>query len=210
MKILKQSAQIFNYLCQASSELNCILSIPILLTLTLRLVSSTSSSYFLIYSIIQSNEFLKIMTSFMPIMILLDWTLILVILSAADMPIYQVILNTEILPSFSVIKSLFLFMNFYYRTSCVYCASDYFFCRTLDFPKLCRKNLRSVLIKFIKNDWKARSILYLGLVLLVDDIPEANSRKSRAPVCCRTLYGWQAPDSFCKLISFFSINSESW
>ena len=98
MKILKQSAHIFNYLCQASAELNCIFSIPVLLMLTLRLVSATTYSYFFIYSIVQSNEVVKNMnmTSLIPvfaIMILLDWTLILVILSAADTPIYQVILK---------------------------------------------------------------------------------------------------------------------
>ena len=223
MKILKQSAHIFNYLCQASAELNCIFSIPVLLMLTLRLVSATTYSYFFIYSIVQSNEVVKNMnmTSLIPvfaIMILLDWTLILVILSAADTPIYQVILkNLPQLFNRSMESKVFFFFCCkyisYYRISCVYCASDYFLCRTQDFPKLCRENLRSVLQIIQTNDLMERSALpYLVSVLLVNGFPEANSRRSYALVCCRTLYGWKTSDSFCKLIylSFQSIlNSQS-
>jgi gustatory receptor len=90
---LERKALIFDHLCQASSQLNGILSVPVLFLLTTKFLSIVTSAYASIFSLIHANEVLDDFSLVFPFLFFTDWIRILVLLSAADMPVQQVIEN---------------------------------------------------------------------------------------------------------------------
>jgi gustatory receptor len=91
MKILKKSAQIFDSLCRASSELNCIFSTPVLFLLTTKFISVVTFAFVCIFNLLHENTALEIGTYPFPFLFITEWIRILVILASADMPVNQVL-----------------------------------------------------------------------------------------------------------------------
>ncbi len=92
MEILGRNCEIFNYLCQACSELNCVFSIPVLFTVILKFISITGHAFDFIYHINYPDDLTTTNNWLMLYMVIMDWSTIYIILSAADMPITKVIL----------------------------------------------------------------------------------------------------------------------
>ncbi|XP_046446901.1 putative gustatory receptor 28b [Daphnia pulex] len=90
LKELRQNALIFDYLCQASSELNDLFSVPVLFILTVKFVTVVSGAFTYIYSFTYSNLILGNVLFVSPFLFVCDWIRLLVIFAAADMPVNQV------------------------------------------------------------------------------------------------------------------------
>nr|CAH0109890.1 unnamed protein product [Daphnia galeata] len=86
----KRSALIFEHLCQASTQLNRILSVPVLFVLTTKFLSIVTCAFACILSLIHSNEVLNDFILVFPFLFFTDWIRMLILLSAADMPVRQV------------------------------------------------------------------------------------------------------------------------
>ena len=88
---LEESIQIFDMISQATSELNHTFSIPSLIFLVLKFVSSISNTFSSIFGILNSNAALNKSTLASIFATLMDWCKIFLILSSAEMPINEVI-----------------------------------------------------------------------------------------------------------------------
>ena len=88
---LKENRYLFGLLCQATIELNHIFSLPALLTISTRLVTSVCNLFSIISQIIKPNPFFESMTALLYASFLCDWAAILVFFTSADMPIKQVL-----------------------------------------------------------------------------------------------------------------------
>ena len=91
MKILKRSAQIFDSICRASSELNFIFSTPVLFLLTTKFISVVTFAFVCIFNLLHENTALENGTYLFPFIFITEWIRILVILTSADMPVNQVL-----------------------------------------------------------------------------------------------------------------------
>ena len=88
---MQRSAQIFDQLCHASSELNKIFSVPVLITLTSNLITVTGCAFLFFSSMANtSNRVLKEVRPFLVFFFFTNWTRILVVLTAADLPVTNV------------------------------------------------------------------------------------------------------------------------
>lgn len=87
---LKLSKKAFCYLCNALTELNDIFSLPALLFLVLRLISTAYCLYITIYGLLSNNPFLQKLAPQTAAFALIGFVNILVVFRAADMPINQV------------------------------------------------------------------------------------------------------------------------
>ena len=91
MEKLKISIQIFSYLRQAMWELNYIFSVPVFLILTIKLISIISCVFAFVFTTFKNvNTVLRSTTLIMISTALTDCAKIFIILSAADLPLYQV------------------------------------------------------------------------------------------------------------------------
>ncbi|XP_046640241.1 uncharacterized protein LOC124322567 [Daphnia pulicaria] len=90
LKILRRNALIFDHLCHASSELNHIFSVPVLILLIMKFVSVISTSFFSIYYFVHRTDVLENYSLFFPFTFFTEGTRILILLFAADMPVNQV------------------------------------------------------------------------------------------------------------------------
>jgi hypothetical protein len=91
IKELRRNAQIFDYLCQASSELNDIFSFPVLLILIVKFFIVVCAAFTFIYSFTYSNIIRENSTLVPQMIFVSEWVGILIIFTAADMPVTQVI-----------------------------------------------------------------------------------------------------------------------
>ena len=96
LKILRRNALIFDHLCHASSELNHIFSVPVLILLILKFVSVISTAFISIYYFIHRTDVLENYSLMFPLIFFTDWARILVLLSAADMPVNQVVVKSDL------------------------------------------------------------------------------------------------------------------
>jgi hypothetical protein len=96
-KQLRKSKIMFGHLCQALIELNKVFSIPVLVTLTLRLISSAVSLYVAIYGLMNAHNlfFRALVPSFATLSTLGLFT-VFIIFRTADLPIIQVKESKEI------------------------------------------------------------------------------------------------------------------
>ena len=92
LKFLKHNALIFDYICCASSELNHIFSVPVLILLTTKFVSVVTAAFIYIYYLIHSNSVLDNYSLLFPFLFFTEWIQMLILLTSADMPVNQVIL----------------------------------------------------------------------------------------------------------------------
>ena len=92
---MKHNALIFDYICRASSELNHIFSVPVLILLTTKFVSVVTAAFIYIYYLIHNNSVLENYSLLYPFVFFTEWIQMLILLTSADMPVNQVvILNT--------------------------------------------------------------------------------------------------------------------
>lgn len=89
--MLRKNVLIFNYLCRATQELNGIYSVPVLILLTAKFISIVTAAFAEIYNcFIRSNVVLDTYSGMFRFMFFTDWLKIVVLLTAADMPVNQV------------------------------------------------------------------------------------------------------------------------
>lgn len=88
---LKNSKRMFGYLCEALIELNQVFSLPVLVFLTLRLISTAFSLYVAINGLVNANNltFRALVPAFATISAVGLFS-ILIVFRAADLPIIQV------------------------------------------------------------------------------------------------------------------------
>ena len=78
-------------ICHAMMELNHVFSIPSLIYIVLKFVASIGNTFAFIFGILNSNSALN-QSAFVGLFLgLFDWSMIIIILSTADMPIHEVI-----------------------------------------------------------------------------------------------------------------------
>lgn len=88
---LKQSKRIFGDLCKTLSELNKVFSLPSLVFLTLRLISSAFSLYVTIYGSLRTdNAFIQALAPACAVSFTTGFLSILVVLKGFEMPILEV------------------------------------------------------------------------------------------------------------------------
>lgn len=92
LRILKRNGKIFDLICQTSSELNKILSGPILLELIINFIMITISLFIFICSIMNTdNNALAKITWMMLLVCVSNWLVVMILCSAADQPVFQVL-----------------------------------------------------------------------------------------------------------------------
>ena len=96
VKMLNRSKLIFGYLCRASSDINHIFSMPALFILLTKFVSIISFAFAYIYTFIHTNDVLEKYVPALPFLFFADWIRILILLSAADLPVNQVVGNSNL------------------------------------------------------------------------------------------------------------------
>ena len=107
--MMRKNILIFNYLCQASQELNTIFSVPVFILLTAKFISVVTAAFAFSYNyFIRSSAILNSYSSFFCYLFFADWFKIMVLLAVADMPANQV--SHTIISSSPIISLLFLFM----------------------------------------------------------------------------------------------------
>ena len=97
--MMRRNAVIFQYICRASQELNKIFSFPVLILLTAKFISAVTVAFAYIYNrFVHSDVMLDSHSMSFLFTFLADWIQILVLLTAADMPVDEVsyIKSTEI------------------------------------------------------------------------------------------------------------------
>jgi hypothetical protein len=67
--------------------------VPVLFILTTKLLSIVTAAFICILSLVQANEVLDNFSLAFPFLFFTDWIRILILLSAADMPVRQVTLR---------------------------------------------------------------------------------------------------------------------
>lgn len=88
--MLRRSAEVFDLICQTSTKLNNILSIPVLLIILTNFTVITISAFAFIFSLMHTdNILLKNSSPMMPVMFFTNWMRVLFLLSAADLPVIQ-------------------------------------------------------------------------------------------------------------------------
>lgn len=87
---LRQSKKAFCYLCNALTELNNTFSIPALLFIVFRLISTAYCLYITIYSSLSNNPFLQKLAPQTASFAVIGFANMLFIFRAADLPITQV------------------------------------------------------------------------------------------------------------------------
>ena len=93
IKELRRNALIFDYLCQASSQLNDIFSVPVLFVLILKFLTVISTAFVFFYRFTYSNVILENSKFIPPLIFILEWIRMLIIFTAADMPVIQVMFS---------------------------------------------------------------------------------------------------------------------
>jgi len=89
---MRRNVLIFNYLCRATRELNGIFSVPILILLTAKFTSVIAVAFAYIYNkFIHYDIMLDNHSLMFALMFFVHWVQILVLLTAADMPVNQVV-----------------------------------------------------------------------------------------------------------------------
>lgn len=92
VEILRQSSSILDLICQASNKLNQIFSVPLLLTFTSNFIVITVSAVGSIYSLNSTNVIVGNTRWMMSILFVTNWIRVLILLSAVDLPAFQVLL----------------------------------------------------------------------------------------------------------------------
>lgn len=91
MEKFQDYIQIFDQICETSTELNSLFSWPVLLLLVSKFISVLSTAFAYIFQVVIQSSLLHnpaiLVILFASIT---DWVRILIILHAADMPIHQV------------------------------------------------------------------------------------------------------------------------
>ncbi|KAK4018996.1 hypothetical protein OUZ56_001031 [Daphnia magna] len=95
IKMMKRNAMIFDHLCRASSELNSIFSLPALFVLAIKFVTVISTTFAYTYRFIVTNILLENAIWIYSFLCVTESIRILILLSAADMPVKQVRLLHE-------------------------------------------------------------------------------------------------------------------
>ena len=94
--MMRRNVLIFNHLCKASQELNGIFSFPIFILLTEKFISVVAVAFAFIYNkFIRSYVMLNNQSWAFIFFFIVHWIQILVLLTAADMPVNQVRLLRE-------------------------------------------------------------------------------------------------------------------
>lgn len=93
IKMIRREALILDHLCRASSAINSILSIPVFLLLGIKLVTIVSSAFIYTYRFIYTITLLENGIWAYPFLFLIETIRVLVLLTAADMPVNQVKLH---------------------------------------------------------------------------------------------------------------------
>ncbi|KAK4018997.1 hypothetical protein OUZ56_001032 [Daphnia magna] len=95
IKMIRREALILDHLCRASSAINSILSIPVFLLLGIKLVTIVSSAFIYTYRFIYTITLLENGIWTYLFLFLIETIRVLVLLTAADMPVNQVRLLHE-------------------------------------------------------------------------------------------------------------------
>ncbi|KZS06902.1 Uncharacterized protein APZ42_029437 [Daphnia magna] len=90
IKMIRREALILDHLCRASSAINSILSIPVFLLLGIKLVTIVSSAFIYTYRFIYTITLLENGIWTYLFLFLIETIRVLVLLTAADMPVNQV------------------------------------------------------------------------------------------------------------------------
>jgi hypothetical protein len=93
--MLSRSTLIFKYLCRASSEINYIFSMPALFVLLTKFLAVISFAFAYIYTFSHTHEVIENYVLALPFLFFVDWIRILILLSAADLPVNQVVDNSH-------------------------------------------------------------------------------------------------------------------
>lgn len=91
--MIRREALILDHLCRASSAINSILSIPVFLLLGIKLVTIVSSAFIYTYRFIYTITLLENGIWAYLFLFLIETIRVLVLLTAADMPVNQVKLH---------------------------------------------------------------------------------------------------------------------
>lgn len=87
---LRKSKRLFGYLCASLIELNKVFSLPALVFLTTRLLSTAFCLYILIYSLMNANSFLLMLSPVVATFSIVNLINIVALFLATDLPIIQV------------------------------------------------------------------------------------------------------------------------
>ncbi|KAI9565951.1 hypothetical protein GHT06_009749 [Daphnia sinensis] len=90
IQMMKRNALALDYLFRASSELNSVFSVPVFIILTIKFVGTVSACFACAYRFIHTNVVLDNASLIYPFLIVTESIRILVLLTAADMPLNQV------------------------------------------------------------------------------------------------------------------------
>ncbi len=91
MEALGRYGQIFEYICKASSELNNIFAVPVLLILATKLMSVVASAFGFIFSVTNSSVLLRNSNWILIASFIQDSFRVLIVLTAADLLVRQVV-----------------------------------------------------------------------------------------------------------------------
>ena len=91
-KLKRSTVQIFSYLCKALLELNYIFSSPVLFILTTKLLLIVSCAFAFIFTFLNSNAAMRSVNLSLIFSTITDCARVFIILSTADMPVYQVLI----------------------------------------------------------------------------------------------------------------------
>ncbi len=84
------SRRLFGFICQSTTEWNRIFSFPALFIISTKLITASCGLFAFIQGLITPNDYLSTMRWLMLSVSLLDLILMLIIFTAADMPINEV------------------------------------------------------------------------------------------------------------------------
>lgn len=87
---METSRRLFGFICQSTTEWNRIFSFPALFIISTKLVTASCGLYAFIQGLIMPNDYLSTMRWLMLSVSLLDLILMVIIFTAADMPINEV------------------------------------------------------------------------------------------------------------------------